>query len=85
MEVAVAAVVFFLHGGDLDDVVVFCFSLELAGVAGAAEALEDVLRFVEAADFGEPAWRFGKEVADNEEEEEGDDLEGDGEAPCEAG
>jgi len=85
MEVAVAAVVFFLHGGDLDDVVVFCFGLELAGVAGAAEALEDVLRFVEAADFGEPAGRFGKEVADNEEEEEGDDLEGDGEAPCEAG
>jgi len=40
---------------------------------------------LEAADFGEPAGRFGKEVADDGEEEEGNDLKGDGEAPCETG
>jgi len=85
VEVAVAVVVFFLHGGDVDDVVVFGFGLELAGVAGAPEALEDVLGFGEAADFGEPAGGFGEEVADDEEEEQRDDLEGDGEAPGEAG
>lgn len=85
MEVAVPIIVLFLHGGNIDDVVVFGFGLELAGVAVATQAVEYVLGFFEAANFGEPAGRFGEEVADYEEEEEGEDLEGDGEAPCEAG
>jgi hypothetical protein len=51
----------------------------------AAEPAEDEARLVFAADLDEPAGRLGEPPDDGEEEEERDDLEGDGEAPADRG
>ena len=69
----------------LDDVA-DVLELGLGGaVPFAAEAAEDVAGLFLAADFHEPAGRFGHGPNDEEEEDEGHDLEGDGEAPNEGG
>ena len=47
------------------------------------ESSKDIASFVIAADFDEPAWRFGEKPDNDEEKEERDDLEGNREAPDE--
>ena len=54
-------------------------------VAFASETTEDIPRFFLPADFDEPARRFGHCPHHEEEEDEGHDLESDGEAPDEVG
>ena len=68
-----------LHHGHISDVL----ELRLGELFAVTEAAEDVARFLLAADFDEPARGFREEEDDAHEEDEGDDLEGDGEAPDE--
>jgi hypothetical protein len=50
-----------------------------------AKAAKHVARFFFAADFDEPPGRFGEPPDDGEEEEQGKNLKGDGEAPTDGG
>lgn len=49
----------------------------------ATKTAEDVAGFFLAANFDQPTWRLGEDEDNGEEEEKGDDLEGDREAPDE--
>lgn len=74
-----------LEQDSVPDILEFSLGFTFIGAGFAAETAEDVAGFFFAANFAEPAGGFGEGPADGEEEEEGDDLEGDGEAPDEGG
>lgn len=75
----------FLELGHAQDVTEFSLRTDSVLVAGSAQPAEDISGFLFAADFDQPSGRLGEEPYRNEQDDQKDDLEGDGESPAEGG
>lgn len=84
MQITLLAGSLLLQLNNSTDVLVFQLGIFLILTGVTTQACEDISCFRPPADFGEPAGTLREEEADGEEEQEREDLEGDGETPDEA-